>query len=399
MKHVIFFSIALLSLLCAACGGRESVENTVAEAHEHEEIALTTAQMKAVDIRLGQVEERDLRDVIRVNGQLALDPQKRAEVTSLVGGIVRQVLVTEGTYVTAGQPVAYLENTAIVELQKEFLVLREEAAVADLELARQRELAANGAGIERSMQQASATFRVANARLAGVEKQLRQLAIDPARVSGDNLLTRVPLNAPITGYINRIRVSTGSYVDTQTSLMNITDNRGIHCDVKIFEKDIRHVAAGQEVDITLTSQPGERLKGRVYEVNNSFEEETRAIIVHVILRESGNAKLLQGMYVTGLINTGVQKTGAVPNDAIVSKDGKKFIFALEDEANHGEGDDEHDDADHRLHFRRVEIIAGVSESGYTQVTPVDPLPEGATIVVSNAFYISSMSADHGEHDH
>lgn len=390
MKNII--PIITLSLaLCASCGQATTPAATGETARDDhdEEIALTAAQMKAVDIRLGKVESRDLSDVIRANGQLALDPQKRAEVTSLVGGIVREVLVTEGKRVTAGQPVAYLENTEIVELQKEYLVLQKEALVAGQEHDRQRELSASGAGVEKTLQQSAANLEITRARLAGLEKQLLQLAISPGQVSSGNLVTRIPLKAPITGYINKIHVSTGSYVDTRASLMSITDNTGIHCDVKVFEKDLHRVAPGQEVDITLTNQPSARLKGRVYEINNSFEEETKAILVHLSVQATGGARLLPGMYVTGLINTGKQKTDAVPDDAIVSKDGKKYIFALEED----DGDDDH------FHFAPVEVITGITESGYTQITPVGHLDKEATIVVSNAFYISSASADHGEHGH
>ena len=95
------------------------------------------------------------------------------------------------------------------------------------------------------------------------------------------------------------------------------------------------------------------------------------------------------MYVTGLINIGRQKTAAVPNDAIVSREGKKYIFILEKEAKENNVK--------VYHFTQAEVITGVSELGYTQITPVGRLDEATTIVRTNAFYLSSMSSDHGEH--
>jgi cobalt-zinc-cadmium efflux system membrane fusion protein len=384
---------SLLVITCVfagltACSRNAKPEANEEAAHEHgETITLTGAQMKAVDIRSGKIERRDLNSVIRVNGQLALDPQKKAEVTSLTGGIIRQILVTEGKYVTAGQTVAYLENTGIVELQKDYLVLKKEMLTAGQEHRRQEELFSQGAGVEKTLQQASASYGIAKAQVAALEKQLRQLSIHPEDVSDGNLALQIPLKAPISGYVNRIYASTGSYVDTQTSLLSITDNSGVHCDIRIFEKDINRVAPGQEVDIVLTNHPEEQLKGRIYEISRSLEEETRAILVHVSLNTETGTKLLPGMYVTGLIYTGKHKTEAVPNDAIVSRNGKKYIFVLEE----GEADE------NVFHFRAVEVITGDSELGYTGITPILPLEEEAVIVKSNAFYISSMSAEHGEH--
>ena len=44
----------------------------------------------------------------------------------------------------------------------------------------------------------------------------------------------------------------------------------------------------------------------------------------------------------------------------------------------------------------MEVVAGVSELGYTQIDFVAPISKDATVVTSNAFYIASMTADHGE---
>ena len=397
---IIYISLISLSLLfLSSCGGQsQKTEPEVAaeshEGHDHEEaveVELTESQMKAVDIQLGKIEQRDLNSIIRVNGEMALNPQKKAEVTSLLGGIIKQITVMQGSSVGAGQAVAYLENTEIVELQKNYLTTKKEALMAEQEYNRQKELSAQGAGIEKTLQQASANYEITKAQLVGLEKQLKQLSISPAQVSAGNLVTQIPIKAPISGTVSKINVSTGSYVDMQTSLMGITDNAGIHCDVKVFEKDINQVKVGQEVDISLTNQPGINLKGSVYEINKSFEEDTKAIIVHINIKAKGDIKLIPGMYVTGLINVGKQKTDAVPNDAIVSNEGKKYIFVLEKEAD--------EEGVKTFHFERVEVLTGISELGYTQISLVSKIDANATIVSANAFYLASMSTDHGEHSH
>jgi cobalt-zinc-cadmium efflux system membrane fusion protein len=378
-----------------SCGKSSNAQPGEEEAHGHgEEIILTEAQMKAVDIRLGKIEMRDLNSTVRVNGQLALDPQKRAEVSSLTGGIIKQLLVTEGAHVTAGQVVAQLENMEIIELQKNYLVQKKEMLIAEQEYNRQKELSAQGAGIDKTLQQSSAAFEMAKAQLTGLEKQLRQLSISPEQVSTGNMATQIPLRAPINGFVDKINVSAGSYVDMQSPLMNIVDNSQMHCDLRIFEKDLPLVHVGQYADIVLTNRQNVSLKAVIYNINKSFEDESRTIIVHLKIMDKGDLELLPGMYVTGLINTGRQKTEAVPNDAIVSKDGKKYIFVMEDGEN-GE-EDEHGKS---FHFTAVEVITGVSELGYTQITPIGELEENATVILSNAFYVGSMSAEHGEHGH
>ena len=352
------------------------------------EIELTEAQMKAVNIELGKIEKRELNNIIRVNGVMDLDPQKKAEVTSLQGGIVTQILVIEGKPVSKGQTVAYLENTGIVELQKNYLITKKETLVANQEYQRQKDLSAQGAGIEKNLQQAFANYEIAKAQLTGLEKQLRQLSINPNAISTNGIVTQIPIKSPISGIVSKINVSTGSFIDIQNSLMSITDNSDIHCDVKVFEKDINKVKVGQEVDITLTNQPNVHLQGTIYEINKSFEGDTKAITVHVKITNKNDVNLIPGMYVTGLINTGKEKTDAIPNDALASIEGKKYIFVLDREMI--------EQGDKTYHFKKVEVIPGISELGYTQITLSSPLSSDATVVLSNAFYLASMATDHGE---
>lgn len=398
MKTIYISIFALALTLFVSCGQKAedkketSVQTEQEQDHDHDEgVEVTEAQLNTVGIKLGKIEKRELANIIRVNGEMNLAPQKKAEVTSLIGGIIRQILVNEGSNVSKGQTVAYLENTAIVELQKNYLTSKKEAFVAEQEYNRQKELAEQGAGVQKVLQQASANYEISKAQLTGLEKQLLQLSISPSQVSSGNMVTRIPVKSPIAGTVNKINISTGSYVDIQASLMNISDNSQMHCDVKVFEKDINKVKLGQEVDLSLTNQPGTSLKGVVYEINKSFEDDTKAIKVHLEIKDRNNLHLVPGMYVTGLINIGKEKTEAVPNDAIISNEGKKYILVLQNEENGTEGK--------IFHFKQEEVITGTSELGYTQITPVKKIEEDATIVISNAFYIASMTADHGEHAH
>ena len=94
------------------------------------------------------------------------------------------------------------------------------------------------------------------------------------------------------------------------------------------------------------------------------------------------------MYVTGIISMGKQNVPALPDDAIVNANGKQYVFVLEKK--HKEGNDV------KYQFKQMEVVAGVSELGYTQIDFVAPISKNATVVTSNAFYIASMTADHGE---
>ena len=97
------------------------------------------------------------------------------------------------------------------------------------------------------------------------------------------------------------------------------------------------------------------------------------------------------MPVIGIITSENSEVDALPDDAIVMSEGRCYVFAVESqEEEHGET---------MTHFKKMEIISGLKDRGYTQVKFLTPVEEGTKFVVKNAFYLGSMTSEHGEHDH
>lgn len=390
MKTFNIIIIAVISIFLASCtkGKQEEVKENKVEEQGYETIELTQEQIKTVGITLGKVESRSLNNVIRANGELQLNPQDMADVTSLVGGVVRKIYVTEGQLVKAGQVVAHIENTEIVGLQKDYLIAVKETNVTHQELLRQKTLASQKAGVEKTLQQASAAYEMALARQTGLYNQLRQIGINTNLVKQGRIIRKVAISAPISGIVTKISIKSGSYTESSQSLMQVANNAAVFCNLNVFERNINQVAKGQKVDFVITNSPNIHFKGTVREINRSMDSDTKAISVRVGIDTKNITELIPGMYVTGIISMGKQNVPALPDDAIVNANGKQYVFVLEKK--HKEGNDV------KYQFKQMEVVAGVSELGYTQIDFVAPISKNATVVTSNAFYIASMTADHGE---
>lgn len=390
MKTFNIIIIAVISIFLASCtkGKQEEVKENKVEEQGYEIIELTQEQIKTVGITLGKVESRSLNNVIRANGELQLNPQDMADVTSLVGGVVRKIYVTEGQLVKAGQVVAHIENTEIVGLQKDYLIAVKETNVTHQELLRQKTLASQKAGVEKTLQQASAAYEMALARQTGLYNQLRQIGINTNLVKQGRIIRQVAISAPISGIVTKISIKSGSYTESSQSLMQVANNAAVFCNLNVFERNINQVAKGQKVDFVITNSPNIHFKGTVREINRSMDSDTKAISVRVGIDTKNITELIPGMYVTGIISMGKQNVPALPDDAIVNANGKQYVFVLEKK--HKEGNDV------KYQFKQMEVVAGVSELGYTQIDFVAPISKNATVVTSNAFYIASMTADHGE---
>lgn len=396
-KTFLYICLATAAWFFASCGskpaddhGEEAQES--AERPHSDDLVLTQRQVEAVGIAFGKVEERNLSDVVRVNGATALNPQDRAEVSPLVGGSLRSIAVIEGSKVAKGQTVAWIENTEIVALQREYLQNQSALSQAKRELQRQRELRSKGAGVEKNLQQAESDCETAQAAVTGLACQLRQLGIDESEVRKGNMVTRIPVKSPIGGFVDKIYKSTGSYANAEQPVLTIVDDSKMHIDINVYEQDMAGLAVGQQVDFVLTNNPSVHLTGVIYEFASSFTDNTKSVLAHVRITDKGTAtKLIPGMYVTGTVRKGIHAVPAVPQKAVAGSEGKHYIFVLERT--------EAGDGGKAYHFRRTEVMTGAEELGYVQVKPLTPLPAHATIVTAGAFYLSSMLGEEAEHAH
>lgn len=381
---ITFVGFSFLSQSKAETPESESQEEEI----DFQNIPLSEKQVKAVDLKMGEAQERELDAMLHVNGSLVLRAQDMGNVSSLMGGIVKNVYVKEGQMVSRGQVVATIENTDVVTLQREYYTAYKESEMARLELDRQKTLASAGAGIKKTLQMSEKNYKVAQANLLGTGRQLQQMGISTKEVAKGKFTTVFPLRAPISGTVSDMQASLGSYADMQTPLMKIRNNHAVECDLNVFEKDIAKVKVGDQVLVSLTNQPGVNVSGRVYGMNQYLNKGTKSVAVHVKLDAKRGAKLFEGMYVSGQIATGRQLCMTLPDKAIVSADGKQYVFALNQQ--HSKGG--------TYSFSRHEVTTGVSNNGYTEVALCKHLKKGQKIVTDNAFYLASLTGDHGEED-
>ena len=399
MKLSAYTLIFLMMLFAASCGHRGE-EHETTEAHEHgghdehgehgeesEEIELSQKQMETVGITLGTVSSRVMTEGVHATGELAVSSLSEGTITSRFSGILTKVLIKEGDYVKAGQVVAYIQSQELAPLQQEYLNAMAEEKMARQEYERQKTLAEHGAGIRKNLDQAGAALNVAEAKTLGIARRIEAYGV---KATGSNYVESFPVKSEVSGRISNVTGRTGGYADMQTPIATVIDNSALYCILNIFEKDIPKIKVGQSVDLKMTNNPTEPFIGKIAEIYQSFDTETKTVPVKVTI-SGARGTLIPGMAVSGLINTSNVGSETVPEDAVVSSGGRYYIFMLED--THQE------DGEKKYCFVKKEVNIGVTEMGFVEIMPIDEIPPEAQIVTSNAFYLNSMSSDHGEHSH
>jgi cobalt-zinc-cadmium efflux system membrane fusion protein len=381
------------TLLASCTGGSDKTgdreKDTAKNENKEKENALelTPEQMKSVGIETGPIEQKNLDAVIKANGQLAVPPQNKADVSILSGGIISNIDVLEGQQVHKGEVLATIKNQDLIKLQQDYLAAKNNFTYVQAEYDRQSQLKAAGAGTGKSFQASEATYHAERSRLIAFESQLQQLGVSPGRISNGHIVSQFPVGSPIGGTVGTITANIGAFVQPGTSIMEVVDNSKIHCDLTVFEKDLMAVRVGQKVSFQLTNQDNQIITGVINGVNKSFENESKGVIVHAVINNRSHQNLIPGMYVTALISTGSKLTAAVPVDAVIRSEGKQYVFVT---ATH--------DRDGKTIFTKTEVTTGVAELGYIQITPLTTLPADVKIATKGAFYLQSKAAGSAEEE-
>ncbi|KUG10617.1 MULTISPECIES: efflux RND transporter periplasmic adaptor subunit [Bacteroidota] len=434
MKNISkMFLAALFAVSLTACGDSQKKESE--DGHNHDPkteekadtghgdehgaeegsatvAALTPEQIEAVGIKYGVVEMKELTATIKANGILSLPNSSKANATSLYGGVIKSINVQIGDYVRKGQVIATIANPQFIQLQEEYLTINSKITFAEQEMQRQKELNTGNAGALKNLQNATAELNALRTRKSSLHQQIQLMGINPNSVSNSSLKSSLVVTSPISGAISNVYGKIGSYVDVSSPVAEIVDNSSLHLHLNVFEKDLPMMKAGQTIHFTLTNNPVNEYDAVIYGIGSAFENDSKTIPVHA--RVKGNVKgLIDGMNITAIVSLDNVLSPSVPNDAIVDADGKKYIFVITDkkpqEAEEEEGHGGHDHGDEKtahkeeaantVNFEKIEVVAGVSEMGYTVITPVNEVTKEARIVIKGAFFINAKLSGGGGHAH
>jgi len=400
MKRIYIILASIQLAVFPACQNQapqsaNNTNHTMTEEHDDEAtVLLSQEQIKAVDIQFGTVEQKTLKDLLKVNGELRVPNQNRAKATTLYPGVIQHIYIQPGNFVNKGQRIASITNTDYIKMQEDFLTLNSQMSLAETEYNRQKDLYEGNAGALKNLQQAEANFKALSARKASLRQQLQIMGINTSRINNNNLITSLNIIAPVSGVAGNITVQIGSYVDTNTPIAEIIDNRKIHVDLHVYEKDLANFKEGQNIDFFLTNNPEKRFTATIYSTGSSFEENSKTVIVHAQVT-GDKAGLIDGMNITAHVGFNNSKVNAVPDEAIVSQEGQQYIFIV-NEKNTEEASHSTDE----ISFTRIPVMTGKSDIGYTQITFIEEIPNDVRIVTKGAFFVLAKQINSGgEHAH
>ena len=365
MKNLFIILIVILSL--PSCGGHKT-EDPEAKASIETLVTLTDAQYKSANIQLGKLEQREISTTLKLNGKIDVPPQNMVSVSTPFGGFLKSTKLLPGMRVKKGEIIASMEDQQYIQLQQDYLTAKSKLIYIENEYNRQKELNQSKASSDKIFQQTEMDFKTQKITLSALAEKLRLINVNPESLNESNLSRSINVYSSIEGFVSKVNVNIGKYVNASDVLFELINPEDIHLNLKVFEKDLDKLSIGQKLLAYNNNQPDKKHPCEIILISQDLSAD-RSAEVHCHF-EDYDKTLFPGMYMNAEVEIKLNNAASINDDAIVGHEGKDYIFISKG----------------NKQFELLEIKKGGSEKGFTEITALDGKDiSNAQIVTKGAY--------------
>ena len=266
-----------------------------------------------------------------------------------------------------GQVLAVVEDQSYVQLQQEYLNMKQQVAFSSKDYQRQKELNASQASSDKVYQLAQSEYAKNKITLKALEEKLHLININPKTLTETSISKSVQIAAPISGMLTKVNVNLGKYVNATDVLFQLMNAKSMYAQLQVFDKDAAYLSIGQKIKVYTNAQPDIIYHSTIQYVNKCFDNSNNAVEVYAKIVNSAG-KLIPGNYVNAEIELTNKNATVLNSDAVVNFEGKDYVFVQEAKTS----------------FVMVEVKLGIITKTYVEVLNFDELI-GKKIVTKNAF--------------
>ncbi|MCC3216015.1 efflux RND transporter periplasmic adaptor subunit [Chryseobacterium sp. X308] len=372
MKHtfkIISYSLSIIGLLMFyECKDNSKAEPESAAIHSKNEnvVTLTDAQLKNAPVVTTVLSMQKISSVLKLNGMIDVPPQNLVSVSIPLGGYLKSSSLLPGKPVSKGQVIAVIENPQFIQLQQDYLMAKSKNHFAQLDYNRQKTLNQSQATSDKVMQQAQSEMNSQKILMNSLAQQLRLININPESLNSGSIQKSVPVYSSINGFVSKVNVNIGKYVNPSDVLFELINPEDIHLNLKVYEKDLANLKKGQRFAAYTNTEPDKKYYGEILLISKDVSPGGWAE-VHCHF-EKYDQSLVPGMYMNAEIETSTSFSNAVPEESIVNFEGKDFVFVEEKKQT----------------YRLTPVTSGETENGFVQIMNTDDF-KNKKIVIKNAY--------------
>lgn len=270
-----------LLLMAALVGCTPSDHHTSAAAAADSSMAFPTAVAEATAVE----------DNLLLTGRVTFDQDHVVRVHALMSGVVERMLVDLGDHVRAGQPLAVIRSSDVMELGTRYSAARAALATAKTTLQNTEVLFRGGLTTDRDLEAARQDVERLQAEVLRLD--------DARRMAGTTDDATYTLKAPSAGVVVERTITQGSQfrADATEPLLTISNLSTVWILANVYETDVATVQPGSRVDVRTLAWPDDVIAGVVDRVYDVLDPENRTMTVRIRVDNRDN-KLKPEMFAT-----------------------------------------------------------------------------------------------------
>lgn len=376
MKKYIILLVS--SALLMSCGSETKTENTATVAPEETTVQLTDAQLKNISLTTGKLEIKSISSILKVNGTIDVPPQNLVSISVPLGGFLKSTKLLPGMHLLKGEVIAIMEDQQYIQLQQDYLTTAVNLKYTEADFNRQKDLNQSKATSDKAFQQAEADYTNQKITLKSLNEKLKLIGINPEKLNENTISRSISITSPIDGYVSKVNVNIGKYVNSTDVLFELVNPQDIHLGLTVFEKDLDKLFIGQKVFAYTNNNPGKKYPCEIILIGKDLSDE-RSVEVHCHF-EKYDKSLIPGMFMNAEVEVEPHNAFVIPNDGLVRFEGKEYVFTqLENKK-----------------YEMQEVDTKNTENGFTQISFADSTDIRGKIFVTKGAYTLLMKMKNTE---
>lgn len=331
-------SSTLTALLIAAVSLIWILSGVVLPSSAEDKAGAKTEEKELMAVRVRDSVAEDFVNKIRITGRT--QATQSVDVQAEIEGLVKTILLREGTIVEEGDILARLEERDLRAVLDE---ARERVGQRALEFKVAEELETEGFNSRVRLAQAKADLETARAQLKKAEENL------------DN----IDIRAPFGGIIHARHIEIGDFVDKGQLLFTIVDLDPLEVQGYVTEHKVAFISTGDVAHIKLID--GQDIEGVITYIAPAAEPDTRTFAVKVEIMNPGHV-IKSGMTADIYLPMPAQKAHQIsPSILTLDDDGVVGVRIVDD--------------NNQVHFKPVTIVSDHPDHMW-----IEGLPDQARII-------------------
>jgi cobalt-zinc-cadmium efflux system membrane fusion protein len=317
------------------------------EEHEHEEIHISPKQQKEWGIVVDSPTSQNISSRVSLPGNLTLNANKTAYITSFVHGQVSALLADLGNRVRENQALITINSPDFGKAQADFLETRAALNLSQQEYERAKRLLGEKAIEEKEYLRRKAEYERFSTEYGALGSLLHSYGITHEQI--DELIAKcdaledkkykceiadpnLPVRSPLSGTVIFRNAILGEHIEPERILFTVSNLNTLWAILDAYEKDIPTITPESRVHILSPLYPDTKFPGRITYISDTIDEKLRTIKVRVEVQNK-EGLLKPNMYIQGVVENRAENKEilTVPEEAIQNMDGEKIVFVMEND--------------------------------------------------------------------